>query len=69
MAERIAGNAPLALKGIKKTLNLLAGNTMTMHRMILLKPGAAILQALNSEDLIEGQRAFREKRKPVLQAV
>jgi enoyl-CoA hydratase/carnithine racemase len=64
MAERIAANAPLALKGIKKTLNLLAGNTMTMQPDDIAEARSAMLQALSSEDLIEGQRAFREKRKP-----
>jgi len=64
LAERIAANAPLALKGIKKTLNLIAANTLTMQPEDIAEARAAMLQALNSEDLIEGQRAFREKRKP-----
>jgi enoyl-CoA hydratase len=64
LAKRIAGNAPLALKGIKKTLNLLARNMMAMAPEDIAENRAAILKALHSEDLIEGQRAFREKRKP-----
>ena len=64
MAERIAANAPLSLKGIKKTLSLLAGNTITMPAEDMAEARSAMLQALRSEDLIEGQRAFKEKRKP-----
>jgi enoyl-CoA hydratase/carnithine racemase len=64
MAKRIAGNAPLALKGIKKTLNLLARNMMAMASDDIAENRAAILKALHSEDLIEGQRAFRERRTP-----
>ena len=63
MAEEIAGNAPLALKGIKKVINLLMqsnrlGETQT-------KEAQAIFRAtLLSEDMQEGQSAFLEKRKP-----
>jgi len=64
LAKRIAGNAPLALIGIKKTLNLLAQNMMAMAPDDIAENRAAILKALHSEDLIEGRRAFREKRKP-----
>lgn len=69
LADRIAANAPLALKGIKKTLNLLAGNTMTLSPVDIDEVNAAVLQALNSQDLIEGQSAIREKRKPVFKGI
>ena len=63
MAEEIAGNAPLALKGIKKVINLL------MHSSGLdatrAKEARSIFQtALLSADMQEGQTAFLEKRKP-----
>lgn len=63
MAEEIAGNAPLALKGIKKIINLL----MQSGRLdeIEAKASQAIFRAaLLSEDMQEGQAAFWEKRKP-----
>jgi len=63
MAEEIAGNAPLALKGIKKVINLL----MQSNRLdeTKSKEALAIIRAsLVSEDMQEGQTAFLEKRKP-----
>jgi enoyl-CoA hydratase/carnithine racemase len=63
LAEEIAANAPLALRGIKRILNLL------LHQPAL-SPGAIeesealVAQALASEDLLEGQAAFLEKRRP-----
>ena len=63
MAEEIVGNAPLALKGIKKVINLL----MQSNRLdeTKSKEVQAIFRAvLLSEDMQEGQAAFLEKRKP-----
>jgi enoyl-CoA hydratase/carnithine racemase len=63
MAEEIAGNAPLAIKGIKKIFNLL----MLSDRLdeTESKEALAIFRAaLTSEDMQEGQAAFLEKRKP-----
>ena len=64
MAADIAEKAPLALRGIKRIINLLleggeldeAGNA---------EAGALVAASLGSDDLKEGQRAFLEKRKPV----
>jgi enoyl-CoA hydratase/carnithine racemase len=63
MAEEIAGNAPLALKGTKKVINLLTPSsrldeTQTKEAQTIFKT------TLLSEDMQEGQAAFLEKRKP-----
>jgi enoyl-CoA hydratase len=63
MAKEIAGNAPLALKGIKKVINML----MKSSRLNETQSGEAqaIFRAtLLSADMQEGQSAFLEKRKP-----
>lgn len=63
MAEEIAANAPLALKGTKKVINLLMqSNRLDETRA---KEAQTIFKAaLLSEDMQEGQAAFLEKRKP-----
>ena len=63
LAAEIAGNAPLALKGIKKIMNwLLESNQLddvrTKEAQSLFK------ESLFSQDMQEGQAAFLEKRKP-----
>jgi enoyl-CoA hydratase/carnithine racemase len=64
MAQEISENAPLSLKGTKVIFN----KTLKYQR---LDPEDAQgiedlrTQAFNSEDLKEGQRAFKEKRKPI----
>jgi enoyl-CoA hydratase len=63
MAEEIAGNAPLALKGTKKVINLL----MQTNRLDKTQSEEAQMifnKTLLSEDMQEGQAAFLEKRKP-----
>jgi enoyl-CoA hydratase len=63
LAEEIASNAPLALKGIKRTLNLLeasAGLSGEARR----EAEALMAAAFQSEDIKEAQLAFMEKRKP-----
>jgi enoyl-CoA hydratase/carnithine racemase len=63
MAEEIAGNAPLALKGIKKVINMLMRSSLldeTQSR----EAQAIFRAALLSKDMQEGQSAFLEKRKP-----
>jgi enoyl-CoA hydratase len=63
LAEEIAGNAPLALKGIKKVINLLMRSDRLDDSRS--KEAQAILKAaLLSQDMQEGQAAFLEKRKP-----
>jgi enoyl-CoA hydratase/carnithine racemase len=63
MAAEIAGNAPLALKGTKKVINLLL-QSYRMDETYLREAESIIEAAFNSEDLREGQLAFLEKRKP-----
>ncbi len=63
MAGEIAGNAPLSLKGTKRVLNLIL-DSQKMSEEDLRETDDIMAQALQSEDLKEGQRAFIEKRKP-----
>jgi enoyl-CoA hydratase/carnithine racemase len=63
MAEEIAANVPLALKGTKRVLNLLLRASQFDKNN--LKEAESITRAsFLSEDLKEGQMAFLEKRKP-----
>lgn len=64
LAEEIAANAPLSLKGIKRILNLvLAANPLGEDA--LAEALTLITESFRSEDLAEGRLAFLEKRKPV----
>jgi methylmalonyl-CoA decarboxylase len=64
MAQEISENAPLSLKGMKvifnKALKCQELNPEDVQEIEDLRN-----QAFNSEDLKEGQRAFKEKRKPI----
>ena len=64
MAEEIAANAPLALRGTKRVLNLLLqGSQFDKDNQ---KEAESVTRAsFLSEDLIEGQAAFLEKRRPL----
>lgn len=63
LAEEIAGNAPLALKGNKRIINFLLQSNQLDHENQI-EAESIIEAAFNSEDLKEGQLAFLEKRKP-----
>jgi enoyl-CoA hydratase len=63
MAEGIAANAPLSLKGTKRILNLLL-EYQEMTPEASQEAYRLVGEAFASEDLREGQRAFKEKRKP-----
>ena len=64
LAEEIAANAPLSLKGIKRILNLLsASDRLDAQQQAEAKN--LVQKSLESEDLKEGQAAFLEKREPV----
>ena len=64
MAGEISANAPLSLKGIK-----LIFRKCLQHQKLDPEDAREVealrTQAFNSEDLKEGQLAFKEKRKPV----
>lgn len=63
LAEEIAGNAPLVLRGIKRILNLLL-QSQGLGPVGVEEARSLVAQALASEDLREGQCAFLEKRRP-----
>jgi len=63
LAERLAQNAPLAVKGMKKTIRYLLDEVpLSAGREKELK--ALRIACFLSQDLREGQRAFMEKRAP-----
>ena len=64
LAVDIAANAPLALRGTKRVLNLLHRST-TLDAVARAEAEKLTLDSFASRDLKEGQRAFLEKRKPV----
>ena len=63
LAEEIAGNAPLALKGIKRTLNLIESSAL-LSVETRRETEALMAAAFQSEDIKEAQLAFIEKRAP-----
>jgi enoyl-CoA hydratase len=63
LAEEIAGNAPLALRGIKRTLNLIEATTL-LSSDGRREAEALMAAAFQSEDIKEAQLAFIEKRAP-----
>jgi len=63
LAEEIASNAPLSLKGSKRILNMW-GESLTLSQENLEEAEGLIVESFNSQDLKEGQTAFLEKRRP-----
>lgn len=65
LAAEIAGNAPLAVRGMKRILRLLEG---THERNLSGEERAEIAtlrrRAFESADLVEGRRAWEERRAP-----
>lgn len=59
LAQQLADHAPLAVQGMKRCLNQLAQGQLDEASA---RTGMAA--AMNSQDLLEGARAFREKRLP-----
>jgi enoyl-CoA hydratase/carnithine racemase len=64
MAREISENAPLSLKGMKVIFNKIL-LSQKLDPKDIEEIEALRLQAFNSEDIKEGQLAFKEKRKPV----
>jgi enoyl-CoA hydratase len=64
LANEIAGNAPLSLKGSKRILSMLS-RAIEFKASDLKEAETILAEGFNSEDLKEGQTAFIEKRKPV----
>jgi len=64
MAEEIAANAPLAIRGTKRVLNLLLQSDV-LDESSIAEAESITEAAFLSEDLKEGQLAFIEKRKPI----
>jgi enoyl-CoA hydratase/carnithine racemase len=59
--ERILACAPLSVQAIKQVVRATGSLTPTQAQALRLP---ALMAALNSEDGLEGVRAFQEKRKP-----
>jgi enoyl-CoA hydratase/carnithine racemase len=63
LAEEMAENAPLSLKGTKKALYSMAGpSNLSVEEEARLR--RLFIESLKSEDMAEGRRAFLEKRRP-----
>jgi len=64
LAAEIAANAPLALKGIKRNLNILA-HSVPIDPQLRLEAETLVRNSYLSQDFQEGQKAFFEKRPAV----
>ena len=62
LAQEIADNAPLAVRGTK--LMLQQGENLTTEQSLLLNSLLTMATTLNSNDLKEAMMAFMQKRKP-----
>ena len=62
ICENIAINAPLTIKAVKQTIAELTKARGDIDRDICEE---LVKQCFDSEDYVEGRRAFIEKRKPV----
>lgn len=62
MANEISENAPLSLRTLKQTINLIAKKPISAEDERTIRE--MTLEVQNSQDYKEGQKAFAEKRKP-----
>ena len=61
--KKISKNAPLSLSTLKKSINAFqSSQTLKLDDQELIKN--LIIKIQNSEDFIEGRKAFNEKREP-----
>jgi enoyl-CoA hydratase len=63
LAEDIAGNAPLSLRGLKRIFNLLQ-DAAVLSPEAQAEADALVAASFSSADAVEGQMAFLEKRRP-----
>lgn len=63
LAQEIAANAPLALKGTKRIFNMYL-NAKRLQNNEISEAESLFVTSFESEDLKEGQKAFLKKRKP-----
>ncbi len=63
VAEGIANNAPLALRGIKRIMNIVELPALSTEQEK--EACELVAESFRSSDLREGQAAFLEKRKPL----
>jgi len=62
-SKKFASHAPLSISSIKKSINAVEENQQIKNE-VYDEIKASILKAINSDDYLEGQKAFKEKRKP-----
>ncbi len=62
LADEIAANAPLSVRGTKQILGIMRGRPAPVEAALELD--GLVRQVNTSEDLAEGMRAFLEKRRP-----
>lgn len=64
LAAQIAGNSPLSISVIKEQLRIL-GNSYPLQPETFERVQGLRRKAYDSQDYVEGRKAFQEKRKPV----
>jgi len=64
LAREIAVNAPMSVHGHKYIINRMTDKMFDLEEKETCIISEMIVQAFNSEDLLEGKRAFLENRKP-----
>lgn len=68
LAERIGGNAPLAVQATKRIARSVTQGTSIADIEHWMRSSTEVARVMRSDDAREGARAFVEKREPVWQA-